>query len=134
MEEKETFSKIRRYRVPIKIATVLDRKEIVKRNKENKKILMRTLKLRVGRISYRTIMENEINRKLLKKEIIHHIDCNKSNNLVKNLLITNLSEHQKLHFQLELLARYLFKEKIILFDLDKRQYYFNEKVRFSFLD
>jgi len=148
MDKKETFSKkgkeyfwhhdgiikkIKRYRVPIKIALVLDRKETQRQNKENKKVLKRTLKLRVGRISYRAIIENDINRSLLKSEIIHHIDCNKNNNIVENLLITNPSEHKKLHFQLEFLSRYLIKEKIISFDLNERAYYFNEKVRFSFL-
>lgn len=143
MEEKETFTKkgkdyiwhcggiikkVKRYRVPLEIARDLDRKQkVVEKTKPEKNIRLYPNK-------YRKIVENRIMRKLKTKEVIHHIDGDCRNNKQSNLFITNLSEHKTLHFNLERLARELVKENIIIFDEKERNYFFNEKVRFCFLD
>lgn len=121
-----TLKKIERYKVPLTIANKLDKDQVQKLKKPRKRSRLK--------INYRSIVEKNIGRTLLKTEIIHHLDCNRTNNSIKNLFLTNKSEHKKLHFQLEFLARYLIKEKIILFDLKERSYHFNEKVKFSFLE
>lgn len=46
---------------------------------------------------HRLIMEEHLGRKLTKDEYVHHIDQNKLNNSIDNLLITNSHEHIKLH-------------------------------------
>lgn len=46
---------------------------------------------------HRFIMENFLNRKLLKREHIHHIDGNKHNNDISNLQVIDIVEHAKLH-------------------------------------
>lgn len=45
---------------------------------------------------HRLIMEKFIGRTLLKTEVVHHIDKNKSNNKIDNLRLMNKSEHAKL--------------------------------------
>lgn len=45
----------------------------------------------------RLTMEKKLKRKLTSSEIIHHIDGDCSNNNLDNLLLTNRSEHIKIH-------------------------------------
>lgn len=53
-----------------------------------------------GKKVHRIIMENNIGRKLLTKEIVHHIDGNKLNNNIDNLQILTREEHNKIHFSI----------------------------------
>ena len=46
---------------------------------------------------HRTIMEEHIGRKLLSKEIVHHINHDKVDNRLENLQIVTRSEHNKIH-------------------------------------
>ena len=46
---------------------------------------------------HRLIMETEIGRHLLPKEIVHHKDNNKLNNSIKNLQIMSVREHNQHH-------------------------------------
>jgi len=46
---------------------------------------------------HRFIMEQHIGRKLEHHEYVHHINGIKNDNRIENLLITNKSEHRKLH-------------------------------------
>lgn len=46
---------------------------------------------------HRYVMQIEIGRKLLRDEFVHHIDKNKTNNTVDNLLIVSPLEHRKIH-------------------------------------
>lgn len=63
-------------------------------------------------------MENHIWRKIdLKKECIHHIDWNKSNNAIDNLFLTTHYYHKKLHQSIFMdLINKLISEKIVYFD------------------
>jgi hypothetical protein len=45
--------------------------------------------------AHRVIMEKKLNRKLSFDETIHHIDGNRSNNNIENLLLISRSEHSK---------------------------------------
>jgi len=51
-------------------------------------------------MQHRLVMEAYIGRYLNKEEIIHHINGNKSDNRIENLLITNNHEHLQYHSQL----------------------------------
>lgn len=46
-------------------------------------------------------MEQYIGRKLLPNEVVHHIDKDKTNNDISNLLLLTQSEHSKLHRELD---------------------------------
>lgn len=46
---------------------------------------------------HQVIMEKHIGRPLRKNEVVHHIDGNKRNNDISNLLLTTRSEHAKIH-------------------------------------
>lgn len=46
---------------------------------------------------HQIIMEEHIGRKLRKGEVVHHVDGNKRNNNLKNLILTTRSEHAKIH-------------------------------------
>lgn len=46
---------------------------------------------------HRRIMEEYLGRKLEKHEIIHHINENPKDNRIENLMITNASDHGKIH-------------------------------------
>lgn len=47
--------------------------------------------------NHRRIVETLLGRKLLRNECVHHIDGDKSNNDISNLLVCELSFHQELH-------------------------------------
>lgn len=46
---------------------------------------------------HRKIMENLIGRPLADGEVVHHIDCDRSNNDPSNLMLLSPSEHSRLH-------------------------------------
>lgn len=46
---------------------------------------------------HRFIMEQSLGRALEENEIVHHIDCNKLNNSISNLILISRSDHMKLH-------------------------------------
>ena len=46
----------------------------------------------------RLVMERHINRKLIRKDVVHHINGNTLDNRIENLFLTDLSKHTKIHF------------------------------------
>jgi hypothetical protein len=56
-----------------------------------------TTKEHKGRFVHIVVMETHIGRRLLKHEVVHHIDGNKQNNLIENLQLMSRSEHCSLH-------------------------------------
>lgn len=65
------------------------------------------LNTRRGRI-HRILMENHLGRTLGKEEIVHHINGNKQDNRIENLVVMTKSEHHKLHWRVP-----EFREKIV---------------------
>ncbi len=63
------------------------------------------------------IASNKLGRPInTKKEIVHHIDGNKGNNVPENLFISNKSKHRKIHYQLESFAFELVEKGDIIFE------------------
>lgn len=89
-----------------------------------------------GRQKYKkehiVIYENFLGRELKTTkgnngEQIHHIDGDKLNNSIDNLVIcSNMSEHRNLHCQLEKISYDLIQKDIIIFDHQEKKYKINE--------
>lgn len=54
---------------------------------------------------HRLVMERKLGRALRRDEHVHHIDGDKTNNDLSNLVVMSKSEHMKLHRSLEAAAR-----------------------------
>lgn len=52
------------------------------------------------RAEHRIIVENYLGRKLESNEIVHHLDGNKLNNEISNLMIVTRAEHARIHAQM----------------------------------
>lgn len=46
---------------------------------------------------HRYIMEQHLGRKLKRNEYVHHINCNKKDNRIENLVVMTPLEHNRLH-------------------------------------
>ena len=64
---------------------------------------------------HRIVMELHLGRRLKIGEVIHHIDGNKLNNNISNLLLTNKKDHKGLHHSIERIAFKLFQAGFIEF-------------------
>ena len=72
---------------------------------------------------HRKIIEDNLGRRLLRKEQIHHINCDKTDNRIENLhLFNNASEHLNSHRSIEKLIKELMERNIIRFNCDKGGY------------
>lgn len=68
------------------------------------------------------IIEKIIGRKTKKNECVHHINLDKQDNNIENLLLSTNSKHQKLHGQLNEISSQLIKNGTIILNLDTEQY------------
>ena len=66
--------------------------------------------------NHRQIMQQHLGRKLERNEAVHHIDGNKLNNNLSNLVVLDWSTHMKSHGSLEKCAFELFKQDLIEYD------------------
>lgn len=72
--------------------------------------------------NHRVIMASFLKRKLLRNEHVHHIDGNKTNNELNNLIVLDWSQHKKTHNSLEKIAFSLFQSGKIIFDKKNKIY------------
>lgn len=79
-------------------------------------------------------LEKYIGRKLENSELIHHIDGDKHNNVITNLVICNGDgEHRSIHASLEKVAFNLIKKEVIQFNHELKLYYINPLIEVSIL-
>lgn len=57
---------------------------------------------------HKELAESLLGRKLETYEVVHHIDGNKLNNSPANLLVTTVSEHQRIHAEMSMKYAALF--------------------------
>jgi hypothetical protein len=50
---------------------------------------------------HRYVIETELGRALNEDEVVHHLDCDRLNNSIDNLIILSCSHHRKLHVWLD---------------------------------
>lgn len=55
-----------------------------------------------GKLEHRRVVEEFIGRKLTKEEVVHHLDFNKQNNSINNLMLfANQKDHASFHIKFE---------------------------------
>jgi len=69
------------------------------------------------------VMEKHLNRSLVKGEVVHHIDGDKTNNDLNNLQVMTVKEHNNCHAKNDALIMKLFKEGIINYSRENKQYF-----------
>jgi hypothetical protein len=65
---------------------------------------------------HQAVMEDHLGRSLSPSEIVHHINGDRLDNRIENLLVLSRSAHKTLHAQLESLAYELVAKGDIVFD------------------
>ena len=74
---------------------------------------------------HRYNMEQYLGRKLLRTEIVHHIDMDKTNNNIDNLWLCTQSTHTKAHGSMNIAVAELIEKGLVGFNTGK--YYLKEK-------
>lgn len=72
--------------------------------------------------NHRRLMEKHLDRSLERHESVHHIDGNKLNNDLNNLVVLTWDEHKKSHISLEECGHELMKLGYIEFDRNTNRY------------
>ena len=86
--------------------------------------------LRKHRKEHFLVIEQAIGRTLLPTEIVHHVDGDKQNNKLENLvLLTNEKEHRAAHNSLYSLSCLLVRQGVIVFDRRTNSYKAVDKLR-----
>jgi hypothetical protein len=88
----------------------------------------------LGPKSYRKehflVMEKAIGRRLSRVEVVHHIDLDKQNSSLSNLvLLANESAHRAVHNSLDGVSRKLVRAGLIAFDRSRNRYVAVGKLR-----
>ena len=72
-------------------------------------------------------MEVDLGYNIPKGYVVHHIDGNKQNNILSNLVLLTVEEHNNAHAKSELLIFQLVKDGIISFNRTTKLYEFSDK-------
>lgn len=74
---------------------------------------------------HRMIMELHLGRDLGHLEVIHHLDGDKSNNEIENLVCCkNSRKHNRIHTKMEIFVEKLIREGKVFYDREEREFRF----------
>jgi predicted RNA-binding Zn-ribbon protein involved in translation (DUF1610 family) len=62
------------------------------------------------------IMKNKLQRRLKSKEVVHHLDGNKTNNTENNLVLLTVQQHNNCHAKAEQVVFDLYRKGLVRFD------------------
>lgn len=83
---------------------------------------------------HRLVMAQHLNRHHTELQSIHHIDGDKKNNNIDNLIELSTSEHTALHSQLNDIAFKLVKDNLIVFDKQNKKYALSNKLELETME
>lgn len=69
------------------------------------------------------VMENHLKRALEKGEVVHHIDGDKLNNVIENLDLCTVQEHNACHGATEALVFELYRRGLVGYDRSTKRYF-----------
>lgn len=75
------------------------------------------------------VMEEHLGRELQPGEVVHHIDGDKTNNLLTNLWLTDQGGHRTAHISLQGIGFLLVRAELVRFDSSKSVYVADRKLR-----
>lgn len=79
---------------------------------------------------HRVVIEKYLGRKLIKGEVVHHIDGNRLNNDIENLVVLKHSQHHRItHQSLQEIGYELVKSGLVVFDRKNNKYVAHLKLR-----
>jgi len=110
-----------------KVTEVFDRKKGVRYYYDKRGYRFVKVSGKREREEHRVVIEEHIKRKLKTNETVHHIDGDKLNNNLDNLLLCGNNQHSKIHANLEKVAYSLIKIGVIKFDRNTQEYYVEKK-------
>lgn len=70
------------------------------------------------------VMQEYLGRRLTSDEVVHHIDGDKTNNALSNLVVLTVEEHNQCHGHAEQLVFELVKRGDVIFDGATKRYAF----------
>jgi hypothetical protein len=78
--------------------------------------------------TYRNRAAKGLGRELLPKEVVHHIDIDRSNNVPENLAVMSDTTHRRLHRNMDRLMSKMVKRGLLTFDRTTNQYTMSEPI------
>lgn len=76
-------------------------------------------------LEHRYVLEKHLGRSLDKREVVHHIDGNKANNNLDNLVLcASPKDHNIIHTEMELFVEKLIREGKVYYDRKLKEFFF----------
>jgi stage III sporulation protein SpoIIIAA len=72
------------------------------------------------------VIEKHIKKRIPEGMVVHHIDGSKTNNLIDNLLLCTVEQHNQCHAKIERLVFELYDQGLVGFDREKMEYYYKK--------
>jgi hypothetical protein len=72
------------------------------------------------------VIERHIGKRIPDGFVVHHIDGNKANNKLSNLLLCSVANHNKCHGKIERLVFELYEKGLVDFDKEKMEYFLKQ--------
>ena len=72
--------------------------------------------------NHRRIIEEHLGRKLEKDEVVHHINGNRKDNRLENLVLCSVSEHTSIHHSANEIIYKLLEQGLVIFNRETLRY------------